>query len=95
MLLGFLGQDYLREDGVEGQVLVTKDDPDHVEPLVEAVEELGGEIHLGDGAVDVGEEAVESPEPCRQWRRCRPQNPRATGKAVGELLREDEGGRVA
>ena len=46
-------------------------------------------------AVDVGEEPVESPEPYRQWRRRRPQNPRATGKAAGVLLREEEGGRVA
>ena len=46
-------------------------------------------------AVDVGEEPVESPEPYRQWRRRRPQNPRATGKAAGELPREEEGGRVA
>ena len=43
-------------------------------------------------AVDVGEEPVESSEPCRQWRRRRPQNPRATGKAAGVLLREEEGG---
>ena len=42
-----------------------------------------------------GEEPPESPEPCRQWRRRRPRNPRATRRAAGELLREDEGKWVA
>ena len=53
--MGLLGQDNAGEDGVEGKVLIARHDPDRVEPLVEAVEELGGEIHLGDDAVDADE----------------------------------------
>ena len=35
--------------------MVVEDDSDGFEALVEAMEELGGEVSLGDGMVDVGE----------------------------------------
>ncbi|KAE8769202.1 hypothetical protein D1007_59229 [Hordeum vulgare] len=56
LLHGFLSQDDPREDGVEWQRgrLVTEDDTNRVHTFVKPMEELGGDIHLGDGVVDVG-----------------------------------------
>ena len=59
--MGLLRQDNAGEDNVEGHggCLIAEDDADGVEPLAEAVKELGGEIHLFDGVVDVGEAVSE------------------------------------
>ena len=51
-----LGKLHPREDRLKRRQgdSVTQDDADGVEALIEAVKELGGEVNLGDGMVDVG-----------------------------------------
>ncbi|KAE8790911.1 Carboxyl-terminal-processing protease [Hordeum vulgare] len=52
---GLLSESDPREDDVEGECLVSQHDTDGVETLVEAMEELRGEVDLRDGVINVGE----------------------------------------
>lgn len=53
--LGLLGQDDSGKNGVEAESLVAENHVNGVETLGQAMKELRGKIHLGDGMVDVGE----------------------------------------
>ncbi|KAM3311280.1 hypothetical protein ACQJBY_031760 [Aegilops geniculata] len=59
LCLRLLRKDDAGEDGVEGKALVAEDDADGVKPLVKSMKELGGEIHLGNGTIDVSESVGE------------------------------------
>ncbi|KAE8809413.1 hypothetical protein D1007_14006 [Hordeum vulgare] len=68
LLLGLLGEGDPGEDSVEGEALITEDDTDGIKALVEAMEKLGGEIHLSDDVIDVSQAIGEEFHAARVFR---------------------------